>query len=82
MITANYLPFNLQPTAIVQPSTFTRPPPTVTCNFRKAAVSENWRSRAAEEAELVLSDAEDSEEEFYQVHLTAEMAHGNTGSLL
>jgi hypothetical protein len=35
-------------------------------------VSENWRSRAAEEAELILSDAEDSEEEFYQVHLTGE----------
>jgi hypothetical protein len=30
-------------------------------------VEEGWRSKAAKDAELLLSDAEDSEEEFYQV---------------
>jgi len=33
---------------------------------RKAAVAESWVTKAAEEADLVLSDEGDSEEEFYQ----------------
>jgi len=36
---------------------------------RKKAVGESWRSKAAEDADLVLSDEEDSEEEFYQGRL-------------
>lgn len=34
---------------------------------RKAAVEQGWKTKAAEEADLILSDGEDSEEEFYQV---------------
>merc|ERR1712179_168065 len=37
---------------------------------RKKAVGESWRSKAAEDADLVLSDEEDSEEEFYQGRLS------------
>merc|ERR1712025_556431 len=33
---------------------------------RKKAVGESWRSKAAEDADLMLSDEEDSEEEIYQ----------------
>jgi len=36
---------------------------------RKKTVGENWRTKAAEEADLILSDEEDSEEEFYQGRL-------------
>ena len=32
-------------------------------------MGENWRSKAAEDADLILSDEEDSEEEFYQGRL-------------
>jgi len=36
---------------------------------RKKTVGDNWRTKAAEDADLILSDEEDSDEEFYQGRL-------------
>ena len=35
--------------------------------FRKAAASEGWLQKAAEEADLIVDGEDDSDEEFYQV---------------
>jgi len=43
---------------------------------RKKTVGDNWRSKAAEDADLYLSEDEDSEEEFYQGRLEG---NGNNG---
>ena len=37
---------------------------------RKAAASEGWLQKAAEEADLIVDGEDDSDEEFYQVFAT------------
>jgi len=43
---------------------------------RKKTVGDNWRSKAAEDADLYLSEDEDSEEEFYQGRLEGNGKNG------
>ena len=44
---------------------------------RKAAASEGWLQKAAEEADLIVDGDDDSDEEFYQVFATLKIPDGS-----